>query len=50
MAVVASATIIFRDFKLQSNAYVHLTEISIVYFFVLALVLLVILTAYIWGV
>ncbi|KAJ1758678.1 hypothetical protein LPJ77_006378 [Coemansia sp. RSA 2523] len=49
LTVAASATVIFREFRLQSE-FTRLANISTLYFIVLALVLLVGSTMYVWGI
>ncbi|KAJ1851234.1 hypothetical protein GGH12_000396 [Coemansia sp. RSA 1822] len=50
LTVAASATVIFREFRLQSSEFTRLANISTLYFITLALVLLVGSTAYVWGI
>ncbi|KAJ2471564.1 hypothetical protein GGI02_002179 [Coemansia sp. RSA 2322] len=48
MAVVGSGTIIFRDFNKHISGYTRLADISTLYFFALAMLLLVVSTFYVW--
>ncbi|KAI9467625.1 hypothetical protein BX667DRAFT_393603 [Coemansia mojavensis] len=48
MAVVASSIIIFHDFVEQNTTYSWLATVSTVYFFVLALLLLLVSTVFFW--
>ncbi|KAJ2460229.1 hypothetical protein GGF42_000971 [Coemansia sp. RSA 2424] len=48
MAVVASGVIIVRDFDLVNTSYARLGDIATLYFFALAMLLLVVSTFYVW--
>ncbi|KAJ2809791.1 hypothetical protein H4S07_003056 [Coemansia furcata] len=48
MTVVASSTVIVRDFGIIKSSYTRLSDIATLYFFALAMLLLIVSTFYVW--
>ncbi|KAJ2872355.1 hypothetical protein H4R27_006663, partial [Coemansia aciculifera] len=48
MAIIASTTVIVRDFGIVKSSYTRLADIATLYFFALAMLLLIVSTFYVW--
>ncbi|KAJ2011027.1 hypothetical protein GGI14_006273, partial [Coemansia sp. S680] len=48
MALVVSTTVIARDFGIVKSSYTRLADITTLYFFALAMLLLIVSTFYVW--